>query len=86
MIIHIPSPLQSYTGYVTPVTVPGKTLIAVLRALDKKYEGFLFRVLDEQGGIREHIRFFVGTTPTENLESSLAGVKEVHIICALSGG
>jgi sulfur-carrier protein len=86
VIVHIPSPLQSYTEHETPVTVRGKTLIAVLRALDSKYEGFLFRILDEQGSIREHIRLFVGTTPTDNLESSLDDVSEVHIICALSGG
>ncbi len=86
MIVHIPSPLLSYTGHKTPVTVRGKTLMEALKSLDSKYAGFLFRVLDEQGGIREHVRFFVGTTPTGDLQSSLEGATEIHIICALSGG
>lgn len=86
MIVHIPSPLLSYTDQQTPVEAQGETLIAVLRELDERYPGFLFRIVDEQEGIREHIRFFLGTTPVGELEASLAGVREVHIICALSGG
>ncbi len=86
MRVHIPSPLLSYTDQTTPVEAQGKTLQALLDDLDRTYEGFRFRVLDEQGGIREHIRFFLGETLTTKLSASLDGVPEVHIICALSGG
>ncbi len=86
MIVHIPSPLLSYTSQETPVEVPGTTLQQVVDALEARYPGFAFRVLDEQGGIREHIRFFRETTPETDLAASLAGAREVHIICALSGG
>ena len=86
MNVHIPSPLLSYTAQETPVEARGATLIALLRDLDRRFPGFLFRVVDEQGEIREHIRFFLGTTPETDLEATLEDVGEVHIICALSGG
>ena len=56
MIVHIPSPLRSYTRDKTPVEVSGKTLNALLKNLDKQFPGFLFRIIDEQGEIREHIQ------------------------------
>lgn len=86
MKVHIPSPLLSYTDQVTPVEAKGQTLIALLKDLDRSYPGFLFRVVDEQGCIRTHIRFFLGTTPESDLKASLKGVQEVHVIAALSGG
>lgn len=86
MIVHIPSPLHSYTNGKTPVEAKGKTLNALLKDLDKQYPGFLFRIVDEQGDIREHIRFFLGTKPEFDLKASLDEVHEVHIICAISGG
>lgn len=86
MIVHLPSPLLSYSNQVTPVEARGKTLLAVLEDLERQFPGFLFRVVDEQGGIREHIRFYLGTTPESKLTASLEGVSEVHIIAALSGG
>lgn len=86
MKVHIPSPLLSYTTQVTPVEVTGVTLLELIDGLEARFTGFRFRVLDEQGGIREHIRFFLDTTPETDLEASLVGIGEVHIICALSGG
>ena len=86
MIVHIPSPLRSYTGNKTSVDAPGKTLNALLKNLDKQFPGFLFRIIDEQGGIREHIRFYLGKHPETNLSARLDKVEEVHIICAISGG
>jgi molybdopterin synthase sulfur carrier subunit len=86
VIVHIPSPLLSYTEQSTPVQGRGATLLEVLSELDERYPGFLFRIVDEQGAIREHIRFFLNAAPEKDLEASLAGVREIHIICALSGG
>lgn len=86
MIVHIPSPLQSYTDQKTPVEVRGATLREVLKDLDRSYPGFAFRVIDEQGEIREHIRFFLESQLTTELDKALKSVQEIHIICALSGG
>jgi len=86
VIVHIPSPLHSYTDGKTPVEANGKTLNALLKDLDRQFPGFLFRIIDEQGEIREHMRFFLGTKPEFKLNARLDQVDEVHIICAISGG
>jgi hypothetical protein len=45
-----------------------------------------FRVVDEQGQIRPHIKFFVNGAPARSLAEPLADADEVMIVCALSGG
>ena len=86
MIVHIPSPLRSYTGDEARVEGKGRTIGALLSHLDRAYPGFRFRVIDEQDRIREHIRLFAETEPLTSLDASIEGVREVHIICAISGG
>jgi sulfur-carrier protein len=84
--VHIPTPLRSYTGGRPAGEVGGGTLAAVLEALDRTYPGLRFRVVDEQGGVRRHIKLFVGAELIEDLAAPLEGGAEVSIICALSGG
>ncbi|MFT4543529.1 MAG: molybdopterin synthase sulfur carrier subunit [Planctomycetota bacterium] len=86
MIVHIPSPLRSYTADESRVEGKGGTIGALLNHLDRTYPGFRFRVIDEQDQIREHIRFFIGTTPVNELAAEIDDAPEVHIICAISGG
>jgi molybdopterin converting factor small subunit len=45
-----------------------------------------FRVIDEQGQIRPHIKFFVNGAQTRSLAEPLSNADEVIIVCALSGG
>ena len=45
-----------------------------------------FRVIDEQGRIRQHIKFFVNRAQASSLATPLAHDDEVMIVCALSGG
>ena len=56
MRVLIPSALQSYTRAAW-VEAQGSTVDAVLWDLDRQYPGIRFRMIDEQGGIRRHIRF-----------------------------
>ena len=65
--VRIPSPLRSYTGAAeTEVAVPvlapelPPTLRGALAALDLAYPGIRFRIIDEQGNVRRHIKLFVG--------------------------
>jgi molybdopterin converting factor small subunit len=85
-MVHIPSPLLSYTGGVNRVEADGETLQALLQGLDARFPGLRFRVVDEQGRIREHIRFFVDGDLVRELSQPLRAGQEVHILCALSGG
>jgi sulfur-carrier protein len=84
--VRIPTPLRSYTANAAVVVADGATLADILADLDRRYPGLRFRVIDEQGGIRRHIRFFVNSMPATNLEPEVSGADEVMIVCALSGG
>ena len=55
-------------------------------ALELADPGLKFRVVDEQGEIRRHIKFFVAAKLAEDLLVPVGAGDEVEIICALSGG
>ena len=82
----IPSQLIAYTGGATRVEAEGETVDAVMRDLDRRFEGLRFRVIDEQGRIRRHMRIFVGLERVETLDRLLQAGDEVLIFGALSGG
>jgi sulfur-carrier protein len=86
MKLAIPSPLHSYTGGVSQLEAEGATLDEVLRALDARYPGIRFRIADEQGRIRQHLRVFADGRPVTALTADLTGTQELLIIAALSGG
>jgi molybdopterin converting factor small subunit len=85
-VVHVPSPLFSYTGDRAKVTATGATLADILADLDRQFPGFRFRVVDEQDRIRSTILFYVGGQITRSLLTLIGAADEVHIIAALSGG
>ena len=82
----VPGPLRSYTGNLPTVTAEGATLGRLLLALDRTYPGMRFRMIDEQDGVRQHIRIFVNCELSYSLATPLKPGDEVQIICAISGG
>lgn len=86
MKVHIPSPLRSYTKNESVVDSNGNSVRELLQNLDKDYPGIRFRMIDEQDGIRQHIRIFVERSQVNDLSMPLKGNELIHIICALSGG
>lgn len=86
MRVVVPSQLYSYTGGKGSVGAEGATLAEVLADLDRQFPGIRFRVIDEQGRVRQHIVIFVGGARREELETPLAPGAEVQIVGALSGG
>jgi molybdopterin converting factor small subunit len=85
MKVLIASPLRPYTG-ASEVEAEGATLGALLDDLDRRYPGIRFRMIDEQGQVRRHMRIFVDGTQVFDLAHALAGGEEVCIVQALSGG
>ena len=85
MKVSIPSPLLSYTRE-AEVEASGATMAELLLALDRRYPGLRFRVVDEQDRMRPHIRFFVNGEQVFELESALRPTDSVQIVQALSGG
>lgn len=86
MKVHVPSPLRSYTKKASTVEGSGASLAEILSNLDHDYPGIKFRMIDEQGGIRRHIKLFVNEEEARNLDVTVSDRDVVHIICALSGG
>ena len=84
--IFIPTQLRNYTGGATRVEAAGRTVDELLAALDARYPGVRFRVVDEQGRIRKHMRIFVDGERVEEVGAKVGAKGEVHIFGALSGG
>jgi molybdopterin synthase sulfur carrier subunit len=86
MKIYIPSPLRSYTQQMDEVDAEGSNLAELLTDLNRLYPGLRFRVIDEQDGVREHIKIFVNREQALDLNTPVRPEDEVSILCALSGG
>lgn len=86
MKVRIPTPLRSYTGEAANVLAVGSTVNEVLVDLDRQFPGLRFRVVDEQGRLRRHMRVFVNSDITRDLGAAVAEHDEVILMQALSGG
>jgi sulfur-carrier protein len=86
MRVRIPTPLRSYTGQEKVVDCEGATVDELLRDLDRQFPGIRFRVVDEQNRLRKHMKVFVGQESVRDLATPVAGVDEVTLMQALSGG
>jgi molybdopterin converting factor small subunit len=84
--VHVGSVLYEYTGGRPEVEAHGATVAAVLDDLERRFPGLRFRVIDEQGRIRPHMRVFAGGRPVRDLDARLAHEDELHVLGALSGG
>lgn len=86
----IPGLLRSYTGGAAQVPLPtlpaAATLGDALAELDRQFPGFRFRIVDEQGAIRQHIKIFVDGALARDLATPLPADAEIMLVGALSGG
>jgi len=83
--VSIPSPLRSYTD-ADEVEAHGATVAELLDDLDARFPGIRFRMVDEQGALRPHLRIFVNRERVPALDQPLAPDDRVQILQALSGG
>ena len=87
MIVRIPGPLRSYTSGAATVDIPAPaTLGEALSALDARFPGLRFRIIDEQRAVRPHIKFFVDGVLARDLTAQIPSARELMIVGALSGG
>jgi molybdopterin converting factor small subunit len=84
--VRIPTPLRSYTGNAASVVADGSTVGEVLVDLDRQFPGMLFRVVDEQGRLRQHMVVWVDGERCRDLTTSVDHLDELVIMQALSGG
>jgi sulfur-carrier protein len=86
MRVRIPTPLRSYTGEQSNVDAEGATVGELLEDLDRQFPGLRFRVVDEQGRLRQHMKVFVGEDSVKDLTTPVDQADEVTLMQALSGG
>ena len=86
MKVRIPDPLRSYTQHQAVVEADGETIAALLADLDRCYPGIRFRMVDERGQIRKHMKVFVNDESVRDLETPITARDEITIMQALSGG
>jgi sulfur-carrier protein len=84
--VNLPTPLVEYTGGLRDVVAAGDSLDALLRDLDRRYPGIRFRMIDEQGQVRAHIKLFVNAELQRSLAVPLRADDNIMIVAALSGG
>ncbi len=85
MTVELPTPLLSYTG-TRSVEAQGSTIDELLQDLDRRYPGIRFRMIDEQGKVRPHVRIFLNGEQVWRLDAPVAPADRVQILQALSGG
>lgn len=88
--VAIPSQLRSYTGGEAHVSIAVEAdpprLRDVFAALDARYPGIRFRMVDEAGRVRPHIQVFVAAKIQRDPATVLRTGDEIMIVGALSGG
>ncbi len=85
MRVLIPGALLSYTGE-NWVAANGGTVAEVVDDLDAQFPGIRFRMIDEQGNLRRHMRMFFDGEMVHELSHPLRADGELLIVQALSGG
>ena len=86
MKLILPTHLDAYTVGTRELEVKGNTVGDGLAALEKRFPGIRFRLVDEQGRIREHISIFVRGEKAKALSVHVGPSDEMQIVAALSGG
>ena len=71
MKVRIPSPLRSYTDQRAWVDGEGTTVDELLRDLDRCYPGMRFRIVDEQGRLRTHMKVWVNADSVRDLSTAI---------------
>jgi sulfur-carrier protein len=84
--VRIPTPLRSYTHERSVVDAEGGTVSEVLDDLDRRFPGIRFRMVDEQGRVRQHMKLWIGQDAVTDLSTPVSASDEVTIMQALSGG
>jgi molybdopterin converting factor small subunit len=84
--VRIPPLLYSYTGGGKLFEIEAETAGGAIAALDRKFPGLAFRLIDEQNQIRPHINIFLGDESIRDLNTPITRAIEIFIVGALSGG
>ena len=86
MKVKIPHALQSYTKRESEVNASGPDLEQLFDSLEQQFPGIRFRMIDELGRMRPHIKVFLNGQLVREQTVAVYDDDEVQIVQALSGG
>ncbi|MHC4820634.1 MAG: MoaD/ThiS family protein [Planctomycetota bacterium] len=86
MRVRLPGVLDDYTGGTREIDVRASSLAGVFAALERRWPGVRFRVIDEHDRVRKHMTVYVNDERAADLTHSVASGDTVLIVAALSGG
>lgn len=86
MKVRVSTHLHAYTGGRDELEAEGSNVLELFEDLERQFPGLRFRVVDEQGVLRPHMKVFLDQRAVRELDASLAGVETVFLLGALSGG
>jgi hypothetical protein len=84
-----PSSLRRHFPLPAQCTVEARTAAEALAAIDRQFPGVAAYLVHENGALRQHVNLFLDEQfiqDRERLTDSLAGVKTLTVMQALSGG
>lgn len=87
--IHFTRNLNRFFPTLASIEVQASTVAEVVAAVEGKFPGLAAYIVDETGGLRQHVNIFVdgrGVEDRVKLSDGVVAKSEVHIIQALSGG
>lgn len=88
-VIKFTANLERFYPELKPTKVSGNTVSDALIEVEQNYNGISDYILDENGGLREHVNIFIGTEMVKDrlrLMDQLKDTDEVYVMQAISGG
>lgn len=87
--VRLPGSLRDLVGGESKLEARGATLAEVLRDIDRRHPGFLGRLLDERGELRQYVNVYIGEAEARahgGLAARVPDGSEVMVIPAMAGG
>jgi molybdopterin synthase sulfur carrier subunit len=84
-VVRLRAPLKDRADGRSEVDVPGDSIGAVLRELERAYPRLEGWVLDEHGRIRRHVNVFVDGEKAQE-ETPVEPQARIHVLPSISGG
>lgn len=84
-LVCVHGPLRKLAGGTPEHPLPGATVGATLRALERRHPAVAGWVLDERGALRPHINVYVNGE-RGGTETVVEGPDRVEVLPAISGG
>ena len=87
--LHVPGPLRTYCAGASELSIPARTVRALLEDLERSQSTLYRNVCDETGTLRRHLNVFVNSDNVRDLDgvdTTLTAGDVVTIVPAVSGG